>query len=55
MDGLSIMVQAQLEHDPFSGHLFVICNRQRTIIKILYCDTSGFFLWQKRLEKQSFK
>jgi len=55
IDGLSIMVQAQLEHDPFSGHLFVFCNRQRTIIKILYWDTSGFCLWQKRLEKQSFK
>lgn len=55
INGLSIMVQAQLEFDPFSGHLFVFCNRSRTIIKVLYWDRNGFCLWQKRLEKQSFR
>ena len=55
INGLSIMVQAQLELDPFSGHLFVFCNRSRNIIKILYWDINGFCLWQKRLEKQTFK
>ncbi len=55
INGLSIMVQTQLELDPFSGHLFVFCNRSRNIIKILYWDLNGFCLWQKRLEKQTFK
>lgn len=55
INGLSIMVQAQLELDPFSGHLFVFCNRSRNIIKILYWDINGFCLWQKRLEKQTFR
>lgn len=55
INGLSVMVQAELEMDPFSGHLFVFCNRSKTIIKILYWHINGFCLWQKKLEKQSFK
>ena len=55
INGLSIMVQAELEIDTFSGHLFVFCNRSKTIIKILYWHINGFCLWQKKLEKQSFK
>ena len=51
---LSILVQ-QLDLDPFSGYFFVFCNRRRNIVKILYWDRNGFCLWQKRLEKHSFK
>ena len=51
---LSILVQ-QMDLDPFSGYFFVFCNRRRNIIKILYWDRNGFCLWQKRLEKHSFK
>lgn len=54
VNGLSMIVES-LELDPFSGHLFVFCNRRRKILKILYWDTNGFCLWQKRLEKQTFK
>ncbi len=53
--GLSVMVQAQMDMDPFSGHLFVFCNRKQDIVKILYWDVNGFCLWQKKLEKGSFK
>jgi len=55
INGLSILVEQGLDLDPFTGHLFVFCNRKRTIAKILYWDTNGFCLWQKRLEKQYFK
>ena len=55
INGLSILVETQLQMDPFSGHLFVFCNRRRNIIKILYWDRNGFCLWHKRLEKQSFR
>ncbi|UCG07100.1 MAG: IS66 family insertion sequence element accessory protein TnpB [Desulfobacterales bacterium] len=54
INGLSILVETQLQMDPFSGHLFVFCNRRCQIIKILYWDRSGFALWQKRLEKHRF-
>ena len=55
INGLSMLTQGTLELDPFSGHLFVFCNRRRTIIKILYWDRNGFALWQKRLERQAFR
>ena len=51
---LSILVEDSLCLDPFSGHLFVFCNRSRTILKVLYWDRNGFCLWQKRLEKHRF-
>ena len=55
INGLSIMVSEQLELNPFSGHLFVFCNRRRNMLKILYWDRNGFCLWHKRLEKHIFK
>lgn len=55
INGLSIIASEQMQKDIFSGHLFVFCNRNRTILKILYWDKNGFCLWQKRLEKDRFK
>lgn len=55
INGLSVIVSEQMYLDTFSGHLFVFCNRSRTILKILYWDKNGFCLWQKRLEKDRFK
>lgn len=55
INGLSILVEQAMDLNPFSGDLFVFCNRQRTIIKILYWDHNGFCLWHKRLEKHKFK
>lgn len=54
INGLSILVEDDLNMDPFSGSLFVFCNRRRTIIKVLYWERSGFCIWMKRLEKQLF-
>ncbi len=55
INGLSILVEGALQLDPFSGHLFVFCNRRRTVLKILFWDRNGFALYQKRLEKHRFK
>ena len=54
INGLSALVADRLEMDIFSGHLFVFCNKNRTIIKIMYWDRTGFCLWHKRLEKDRF-
>ena len=55
INGLSILVESHMSLDPFSGHLFVFCNRRRNILKILYWDRNGFCLWHKRLEKHRFR
>lgn len=55
VNGLSLLVSEVLDHDPLSGHLFVFCNRRKTILKILYWDRNGFCLWYKRLEKDVFR
>ena len=54
INGLSAIVEQELEVSPFSTHLFVFCNRRRDKIKILYWERSGFVLWYKRLEKERF-
>ena len=55
INGLSIMVEQALSLNPFTGDLFVFCNRRRNMIKVLYWDKNGFCLWHKRLEEHRFK
>lgn len=55
INSLSMLVEGVLELDPFSGHLFVFCNRRCSILKVLYWDRNGFCLFLKRLEKHRFK
>jgi transposase len=52
--GLSVLVEEELELDPFSAHLFAFCNRRRDQIKLLLWERNGFVLWQKKLEKHRF-
>jgi transposase len=54
INGLSILVQEDMEQDPFSGSLFLFCNRQRKLLKIIYWDKNGFWLFSKRLEQDKF-
>lgn len=55
IDGLSRVVQDEMGHSPFSlRSLFVFVNRNRSRVKILYWDETGFALWMKRLEKARF-
>ncbi len=55
INGLSLIVSEVLELSPFDRSLFVFCNKRRTQLKVLYWDETGFALWQKRLEKDTFK
>jgi len=54
INGLSAIVEQELDVSPFGDALFVFVNRRRTGIKALYWHRNGFCLWQKRLEKQRF-
>ena len=51
-DGLCGLVRSELGADPLSGSLFVFCNRNRTMVKVLYWDMDGFVIWYKRLEER---
>jgi len=53
-DGLALLVQEQLLHDPHSGQLFVFRGRRGGLIKILWHDGQGLCLFAKRLERGRF-
>ena len=53
-NGLTVIVQEGMGQDPFSGSVYMFCNRDRTLLKAVYWDRSGFWLSQKRLEKEKF-
>ena len=55
INGLSAIVQAGFNLDPFSRSLFVFCNRNRDRLKILEWDGDGFWLYLKRLERGRFR
>jgi transposase len=54
INGLAVIVEQEMELDPFAETLFVFCNRARDKVKILCWEKNGFILWYKRLEKQRF-
>ena len=54
INGLSLIVTEQLHQDLFEGHLYLFCNKQRRLLKIIYWDKNGFCLWLKRLERDKF-
>ena len=54
IDGLASLCRVALRSDPFSGCVFVFCNRSRKAVKILVYDGQGFWLCQKRLSKGRF-
>ncbi len=54
INGLSLVVSEQLGQDPFTGSVFVFCNRSRDKLKILYWECNGFWLYYRRLDKGKF-
>ena len=54
INGLSVIVENEMEMSPFSGALYVFTNRARDKLKLIYWDNSGFALFYKRLEKDKF-
>ena len=52
INGLSVIIEDAMGISPFSPALFVFCNKQRTQLKVLYWDDTGFALsqndWKKR-------
>lgn len=55
IDGLAMIVQGQLELDPFSSALFLFCGRRCDRIKGLLWEGDGFLLLYKRLDNGRFQ
>lgn len=51
---LACAVQNEFDEKPFSGSLFLFTNRTKKNIRALYWDKTGFAMWSKALEKDSF-
>jgi transposase len=53
-NGLTGLVQDTMRLDPFSGSVYLFCGRNRKLLKAVWWDKTGFWLSQKRLEKEKF-
>ncbi len=54
INGLSILVQEEMNHNPLDSNLYLFCSKNRQRLKILYWDRNGFCMWLKRLEQDKF-
>ena len=54
INGLSAIAQDKNPNEVFSGSYFVFMGKTRHVMKILYWDRTGFCLWIKRLEEDTF-
>lgn len=54
MYGLSVIVQDEMNLDPFKKYLFLFSNSKRNKIKALYYDKNGFAMWVKYLIEDKF-
>jgi transposase len=54
VNGLAVIVEQQMAGEPFSGNVYLFCNRERKLLKAVYWDRNCFWLSQKRLEKDTF-
>ena len=53
--GLVAIVENELGHNPFEGHLYAFTNRRRNKIKCLFWEDNGFVLYYKSLAEEKFK
>jgi transposase len=49
--GLAVLVEQELGHNPFTGALYAFTNRQRNKIKCLMWEDNGFVLYYNALAK----
>jgi transposase len=54
VNGLAGIIEQQMSGEPFSGNVYLFCNREKKLLKAVWWDRNGFWLSQKRLEKDRF-
>lgn len=55
IDGLCGIVRERFSKNPLDGGMFVFINRSHKSIRILFYDSQGFWLCQKRLSSGRFR
>jgi len=50
IDGYIAVVQNRLHMNVFDNSIFLFCNKDHSKLKMLYWDSTGFWLFYKRLE-----
>ena len=53
--GLAAIVEIELGHNLFDGHLCAFTHRQHNKIKCLFWEDTGFVLYYKSLSEEKFK
>ena len=51
---LAAQVQTALNHDPYSGALYIFRGRRGDLIKVLFWDRQGMCLYAKKLDRGRF-
>lgn len=54
-NGLAVLIEQELGHNPFEGYLYAFTNRQRNKIKCLFWEDTGFVLYYKSLTEDRFQ
>jgi len=54
INGLAQIAEAKKPKELLSGNYFVLLGKTRRVMKILSWDKTGFCMWTKRLEEDSF-
>lgn len=54
INGLSIIVDNEMNQNSGSGSLFLFCSKNKKTLKCIYWDKNGFCLWIKKLEQDKF-
>jgi transposase len=44
VNGLSVMIERHMAGEPFSGNVYLFCNRERKLLKAVWWDRNGFWL-----------
>ncbi|VAW87567.1 hypothetical protein MNBD_GAMMA18-2201 [hydrothermal vent metagenome] len=52
---MAVIVETELGHNLFDGHLYAFTHRQRNKIKCLFWEDNGFVLYYKSLSEEKFK
>ena len=55
MNGLALQIQETLKLNPHTGHLFVFRGKRGDLLKAIWHDGQGAFLFSKRLDKGRFQ